>query len=170
MATVHYIAYGSNLHPQRLTARVPTARPVDVVELPGHKLAFHKRSVDGSAKCHVYTQQPSGCRAYGVLYEFHARHKRRLDMAEGNGYREARADYLLNDEGHVPYIYVARSTHIDPRLVPYHWYKELVLAGARYHGFPDDYIRSIEATPSMTDPDVNRSRTHEDLLREMGHI
>ncbi len=167
MAKIHYIAYGSNLHPLRLTERVPSARAVDVVEMPGHRLAFHKRSVDGSAKCHIYTDEVERLTAYGVLYEFHVDHKPHLDAAEGAGYRERIAKYPVNGETYRPYTYIARPTHIEPDLVPYHWYKELVLAGARYHGFPEDYISSIEATPSREDPDADRAGRHRDMLRRM---
>ena len=167
MAKIHYIAYGSNLHPLRLAERVPSARAVDVVEMPGHRLAFHKRSVDGSAKCHMYTDEVRHLTAYGVLYEFHVDHKAHLDAAEGPGYRERIAGYPVNGETYRSFTYVARPTHIAPDLVPYRWYKDLVLAGARYHGFPGEYIASIEATPSRDDPDPARAERHDSLLRQM---
>lgn len=167
MPKVHYIAYGSNLHPVRLVARVPSARAVDVVEMRGHRLAFDKRSTDGSAKCHVYTEEADHHTVYGALYEFDARHKPRLDAAEGGGYRERIARVPLNGNGYRPYTYVARQSHIEPDLLPYHWYKSLVLAGARFHGFPEHYIATIEAAPSTHDPDQERVRRHERLLEDM---
>lgn len=61
MTTVHYLAYGSNLHPLRLTARVSSARPLGTVPMPGYKIAFHKRSIDHSGKCLFYvTHDPRG--------------------------------------------------------------------------------------------------------------
>ena len=68
------------------------------------------------------------------------------------------------------YTYVAQSTHIDPALIPYHSYKSLVLTGARYHNFPVEYVATIEATPSMPDPDVKRTQEGEKLLRQMGRV
>ena len=167
MAKTHYIAYGSNLHPLRLAERVPSARAVGVVEMPGHRLAFHKRSVDGSAKGHIYTDEVRHLTAYGVLYEFDVEDKPHLDAAEGPGYRERIAKYPVNGETYRSFTYIARSTHIAPDLAPYHWYKELVLAGARYHGFPGQYIARIEATPSTGDPDPARAERYDDLLRQM---
>lgn len=171
MPAIHYLAYGSNLHPLRLAARVPSANVLGVVEIPGFLLAFHKRSSDGSGKCLLYTEQGQHHRAYGVLYEFDTRDKAGLDVLEGNGkgYREQLVQFPLNGETYTPYLYVAQPTHIDPTLVPYHWYKNLVLAGARYHNFPANYIASIEATPSKSDPDAKRTREYEDLLRQMEH-
>jgi gamma-glutamylcyclotransferase len=75
MPIVHYLAYGSNLHPLRLTLRVPSARVIGVVEMPGYMLEFHKRSIDGSGKCLIYTEQGEHHKMYGVLYEFDAREK-----------------------------------------------------------------------------------------------
>lgn len=172
MPTVHYLAYGSNLHPLRLAARVPSARVIGVIDMPGYLLAFHKRSVDGSGKCIIYTEQEEHHKMHGVLYEFDARDKANLDALEGNGkgYIERLVQFPLNGETYTPYIYVAQSTHIDPTLVPYHWYKNLVLAGARYHKFPNEYVAAIEATPSKPDPDAKRTKENENLLRQMGQV
>lgn len=171
MPAIHYLAYGSNLHPHRLATRVPSARALGVVEMPGFLLAFHKRSIDGSGKCLLYTDQGLLHKAYGVLYEFDAHDKAGLDALEGNGkgYSQQDIQLRLNGETFATYLYVARSSYIEPSLVPYHWYKTLVLAGARYHNFPEDYISHIEATPSRSDPDANRTRENEELLRQMAH-
>lgn len=169
MSTVHYLAYGSNLHPLRLTARVPSARAVGVVELRGYSLAFHKRSVDGSAKCLVYADQGPQHSVHGVIYEFDAREKGDLDRYEGkgNGYYEQRLRLALNGETYNPYLYLARTTHIDPGMVAYDWYKALVAAGARFHDFPAAYVAAIEAAPSRPDPDPQRAQQNEDLLRSL---
>ena len=172
MPNVFYLAYGSNLHPLRLAARVSSARAVGVVEMPGYRLAFHKRSIDGSGKCLIYTEQSQSHKMYGVLYKFEASEKASLDKVEGkgNGYCEQLAQFWLNRETYTPYVYVAQSTHIDPSLVPFHWYKGLVLAGARYHRFPAEYIASIEAIPSKADPDIKRTQENENLLRQMEQV
>jgi hypothetical protein len=109
---------------------------------------------------------------YGVLYEFDACEKSGLDALEGsgNGYGEQLVQFPLNGQTYTPYIYVAQSTHIDPTLIPYHWYKNLVLAGARYHNLPAQYIDEIESTPSKSDPDAKRTQDNENLLKQMGQI
>jgi hypothetical protein len=85
MSTVYYFAYGSNLHPVRLEARVPSARAIGTVELLGLNLAFHKRSRDLSAKCLLYPERPKSEKVYGVLYAFDDVDKGALDHAEGLG-------------------------------------------------------------------------------------
>lgn len=121
MTKIYYLACGSNLHPARLVARVPSARVVGVVEMPGFVLAFHKCSIDGSGKCMLYTEQGADHKAFGVLYEFDANEKAKLDEVEGKGkgYIEQLAQFPLNGETYTPYIYIAQSTHIDATLVPY---------------------------------------------------
>ncbi|WP_373988109.1 gamma-glutamylcyclotransferase family protein [Duganella sp. BuS-21] len=169
MTKIYYLAYGSNLHPARLVARVPSARVVGVVEMPGFVLAFHKRSVDSSGKCLLYSEQGASHKAFGVLYEFDAHDKANLDAVEGKGkgYIEKLVQFHLNGQTYTPYIYIAESTHIDGTLIPYHWYKSLVLIGARYHGFPPEYVATIEATPSKRDPDAIRTQENEKLLAKM---
>ena len=39
---------------------------------------------------------------------------------------------------------MSRSTS-DPSLTPYDWYKAFVLAGAREHGLPQDYVAALDA-------------------------
>ena len=109
---------------------------------------------------------------YGVLYEFDCQDKAALDSLEGkgNGYSEQSLKFQLNGETYIPYVYVAESTYIDSSLVPYHWYKDLVLAGALYHGFPAKYVASIKAMPSKPDPDYERNQKNENLLMKIKQV
>jgi len=169
---IHCLAYGSNLHPFRLMQRVPSAKPIGVVPMPGKRLAFHKRSQDGSGKCLFF--EPGGAHdiIYGVVYEFDAAEKSKLDALEGlgKGYNEQLVAAPLNGETYQAYAYVAASTHIDASLVPYDWYKDMVLLGARYHRLPSEYIAKIEAVASVPDPDPKRAATNEAILVNMRHI
>lgn len=167
MTTLHYLAYGSNLHPLRLGARIRSAQVLGVVEMPGCRLAFHKRGADGSGKCLFYAGE-AGQRAFGVIYRFDVADKATLDGFEGVGYGEQLLDFVLDAQPCRPYVYVAETTHIDPLLRPYDWYKALVLAGARFHGLPADYIAAIEAQPAVTDPDPARAAENAQLLARMG--
>lgn len=168
MATLHYLAYGSNLHPRRLAERVPSARPLGVVELPGRALEFRKRSnTNDSAKCDL-VPAPSAV-SYGVLYEMSAGHKHLLDQAEGlgEGYEAVGFNVLLGGVGYTPFVYLAQPTHITQELKPFHWYKALVVAGARHHRLPDSYIGRLEAVTSVPDPQHQRAAEHEALLMRL---
>jgi hypothetical protein len=114
---------------------------------------FHKRGDDGSAKCSIL---PDGDGVHLAVFEISINDKLVLDRIEGvgSGYEEA----ILG----VPELgncttYIAAESHIDVSLDPYDWYKELVLAGAHEHGFPDDYLNRISTLPANQDPDHARS-------------
>jgi gamma-glutamylcyclotransferase (GGCT)/AIG2-like uncharacterized protein YtfP len=162
----HYLAYGSNLHPHRLRERVPSARLVGTALLPGYRLRFCKRSVDGSAKCTVEAFE-SGHGVHGALYRIDAHERAALDRAEGLGcgYEEGREQVGSGGDRIEVFFYVATRDHVDGTLRPYHWYKQLVLAGARYHGFPADYIAALAGQPSADDPDAERRAANEKLVR-----
>ena len=156
-----YLAYGSNLLPARLRARIPEARLVGVCRIPGRRLAFRLAGSDGSAKCDI-PPEAKGC-AYGALYHLDGKGWSKLDAIEGLhvSYVRLGLRVLDNPEAGMAEAYVAMEERIDEGLRPYGWYKRLVLAGARYHGFPEDYVISIEGVPELPDPD--RSRALENL-------
>ena len=154
MSTLVYFAYGSNMSSARIRHRVNSASVVSAAHLPEHRLRFHKKSIDGSAKCDIeHTNRPSD-RVYGVVYTIHRSEKRLLDACEGlgNGYEEKDVGIYLPD-GKVITANTYYATHIDPSLRPYHWYKEHVLRGAREHALPGNHIAMIEAIESVADPD-----------------
>jgi len=166
--TLHYLAYGSNLHPQRLIERVPSASLVGVVELPGWTLNFHKRGADGSAKCDlVQVPQPSLC--FAALYTLQAAHKPLLDEVEGlgSGYRLCWMPCRFQGRSYQAFAYRASATHIEAELRPYRWYRDLVLDGARFLGFAEHYVASIRKVAVVEDPDRRRNAAHQALRARM---
>jgi len=168
MTRLHYVAYGSNLHPLRIQERVPSAALLGVVTMPGRCVRFHKKGKDYSAKCDLVVSDSEAI-AYGALYEFDSTDKAGIDEAEGlgHGYRQATVSLPLNNITYRAYVYVASASHIDGSLNPYHWYKQLVLCGAYYHRFPEEYIAELKSVSSIRDPDTARSAMNEALLARM---
>ena len=169
MPLVHYLAYGSNLHPVRLIERVPSARLLGPVELPGYSVTFHKRSTDHSGKCNL--AEDADVIAHGALYELDHRDLAALNEAEGvgNGYLGQLMQVTLNAAVFTPLVYIAASTHVDSRLSPYDWSREMVLCGARYHGFPETYVARLAQIQALPDPDRGRSRQRWALVRRLQH-
>ncbi|MGC9451501.1 MAG: gamma-glutamylcyclotransferase, partial [Oceanipulchritudo sp.] len=93
-------------------------------------------------------------------------HKGNLDRCEGLGlgYRQDFLDVQVNGQTHKVFVYRANPSHIDSLLHPMDWYKALVIEGARFHGFPGEYIRGLEQMPSVPDPDKKRARLNRDLI------
>lgn len=163
---LHYFAYGSNLHPIRLIERVPSANLVGVVELSHHDLIFHKKSHDGSGKCNLFKTGSESDSVHGAIYELDPEHKKVIDKYEGNGF--GYTDNLIKlqhqDKEYSCFTYHAQQSHIVDNLKPYHWYKKLVLLGARYLRFPDLYVSTIESVKSIQDPNDSRRKDHEILI------
>jgi len=166
MPVIHYFAYGSNLHPLRLQRRIASARLVGTATISGYELCFAKRGQDASGKGHIKpVVHPSD--VHGAVYQMTADHKVDLDHFEGSGYTTTSFEIEVNQETHMCFAYVGVSSHLDKRLLPYHWYKSLIVLGAEFHGFPADYIRNIQQTSSIADPDPHRNRKHEQLIADI---
>lgn len=166
---MHYLAYGSNLHPLRLTRRVPGARLVGTTELRGYRLMFQKRSVDGSAKCTLRHTSDQDDIAYAAVYSVAENEVLILDAVEGvgSGYDRQHLSVAVGLEPFAVFTYIASETHVVFDLEPYDWYKGLVLAGARHHGFPSNYIAAIAAIECKQDADTGRRTANENLLARM---
>jgi len=152
-----YFAYGSNMSTRRLAARTPSARRVCTARLDGHRLRFHKKGRDGSAKCDAEQSKDGDGYVYGVVFEIAVAEKGILDEHEGlgRGYGEKLVS-VVTGPGHPLAALTYFATHIDSDLRPYHWYKEHVVRGASEHNLPSDYIRAIQAVDSIADSDVQK--------------
>ena len=156
---VLYLAYGSNLHPERLTARVGRPLAARTVRVDGWAIHFHKRSRDGSAKCDIVPHPEQ--HIYGVVYALTLAAKRRLDHIEGVGFGYSVTQIHVPELGNLS-TYRAQDHAIDGDLRPYSWYHQLVLSGARHHGFPTHYLDGLRDVKTVEDPDPVR---HDQQLR-----
>jgi gamma-glutamylcyclotransferase len=164
-APLHYFAYGSNMLTERLRERVPSAMPIGIGQLPGHALRWDKRSArDASGKCDAEATGLQEDVVWGVVFELDPDEKPALDQAEGlgAGYLEKNVN-VLTDAGSVRAV-TYYATDKDPSLRPYHWYKALVIAGAREHGLPIGYRSRLELVVTVSDPDPARARRQGELL------
>ncbi|MDJ0713206.1 MAG: gamma-glutamylcyclotransferase family protein [Prochloraceae cyanobacterium] len=169
MKTNIYIAYGSNLHPVRLAKRCPSAAVVGTGLLKGWKLAFRKRSRDGSAKCDAVRTGNLKHSICVAVYEIPSIEKSDLDRAEGLGIGYHSEEILLevSETKMRGFLYVAAQTALDEELLPYNWYKAMVLLGARFHSFPKTYVAELNTTLAISDSNVNRSKKNWQIVREM---
>ncbi len=157
-----YAAYGSNLHPLRLSLRLPEARFEGTAAIPGRRLCFHKRSKDHSGKCNIVACSSS---VHVAVYELDEQQKIRLDQIEGVG-----SGYTV-EAIEVPgfgecLTYAATASYIDDELRPYSWYKELVLVGCDALGLPGSYIARIREIASINDPDRARHANNMKIVEQ----
>lgn len=149
---MRYAAYGSNLHPLRLSERISSARLVGTGNVPDWSLHFHKRSNDGSGKCSILA---GGDGIHVAVFDVSSADKLVLDRIEGLNVGYAETSLSVVGVGDCV-AYIAETSHVDDSLLPYDWYKELVLSGARFHGFPESYLDGISQQPACLDPDPVR--------------
>lgn len=155
---LNYFAYGSNMSLRRLRARVPAAQALGRGILHGHELRFHKRGRDGSGKCDAFEVENTRARVIGALFSIPQEGKAALDLVEGlgAGYEEKQVSILVGDgdQQHEAVTYYATDIHSD--LLPYCWYRQHVLTGAREFELPPHYVEVIANTPYTADPDAGR--------------
>lgn len=155
----YYLAYGSNLHVPRLQRRVSSASPLDVIQISGYRLTFDKFSRDGSGKCNaLYTGKPEdvlNC----ALYEIERSQKPLLDRAEGLGFGYFQAEFpLARDSRRTAFIYLSHPAYRRSQILPFSWYRELVLRGAEHHEFHPSYVERIRQVRSTEDWNKTRNR------------
>jgi hypothetical protein len=159
---LHYFAYGSNMSLQRLRARVPAAQPLGSGILYGHELRFHKRGRDGSGKCDAFQVDKRNARVIGALFSLPQDGKAELDRIEGlGGGYEQKMVSVARPDGSYSRAMTYYATDIGETLVPYCWYRQHVLAGAREFALPDDYIEAIASVP--INRDTNQARWEKEL-------
>ena len=167
MPSLIYFAYGSNLHPVRLGARIASAKLLGACALPGYSLAFHKRGGDGSAKCDAWCDETGNSTLPGAIYEMSAEHQATLDEIEGPGYRVDMVSVNFQGQRLDAFCYIAEPEFIDPQLQPFSWYKALVYRGAQYHGFAKTHLQYIAGVAAIEDHDSARMRKNQQVLELM---
>ena len=129
----------------------------------GWQLKFNKRGQDVSAKCNIVQTGKTSDVVYAAVYEMFASEKKQLDKIEGlnSGYSLAQID--IAGLGMV-FFYQAENKYIDDELLPFDWYKELVVAGGRFHAFPEMYLAQINCVNTMLDYDKARHQHYMAIL------
>jgi len=104
----------------------------------------NKKSVDGSGKANLVDSP--GDIVWGVLYEFDSKHLSDLDRIEG-GYKRINISVTLPNGTQIEaQTYQSDKLTGDP--VPFDWYKNLIVQGAREHNLPQEYIDYLKGIPS----------------------
>ncbi|MBB4120989.1 gamma-glutamylcyclotransferase family protein [Martelella radicis] len=161
-----YFAYGSNMLSERLLRRCPSARALGPAVLEDHALDFAKPGRDGSGKATI--RATPGARVFGVLFSLEPGDCDLLDGFEGRGKGydriEGCAVRMLSERKPVSaFTYMAPPAFRVSGLSPFDWYHDLIIAGARQHGLPEDHIAWLEGIAAITDPQRGRATRREAL-------
>lgn len=141
-----YFAYGANTNKASMARRCPDARPVCVMKLDGHRLAFRGVAdvVPASGEC-----------VFGVLWEITDRCEAALDRFEGfptmYGKEYGKATLPGGEVAHVMwYTMNADPDHYQP---PYEGYEATLRVGYADFGLPVEQLdlailRAVDAAPA----------------------
>jgi gamma-glutamylcyclotransferase len=159
--TFLYFAYGSNMSLRRITVatRAPSAKLLGPASIAGHRLTFDKVGADGSGKADCERTGDLTDRVHGALFVADTADLAALDHAEGTtgtapGYR--RTEVVVWTEGgpKKAMTYLGITKRAD--LLPYPWYVNHVLVGARELGLPQDYLADLGRLQTQPDSDPAR--------------
>lgn len=103
---------------------------------------------------------------YVAVYLLSAADKRELDRIEGLGDGYVDVGIKVPDVGECR-TYVAAESHVDDSLVPYDWYRELVLLGCRWLDLPDQYAQQIERVAVTPDPVLRRHQDNWKIVQTL---
>jgi gamma-glutamylcyclotransferase len=146
-----YFAYGSNLDWAQMRQRCPSARFVCVAKLPGHRLAFTRKSKGRG--CGVADVVPeANADVWGAVFEIDDRDIGSLDATEGfspgrtqNSYTREERHVFNEGNAEKPLtvsVYIALKQSHPP--LPNAAYKGLIVEGAKFWHLPAHYVAELE--------------------------
>jgi cation transport regulator ChaC len=143
---VWYFAYGSNMSPAIFVER-RGIRPLAARRgwLDGYRLSFDLPIGPGERGC-ANIAPATGERVAGVVYRIGHQAAEHLDRTEGvpaGVYRRIAVEVCVDEGGPVA-AFTYRSARGRPGRKPSARYLGLLLAGARAHGLPADYVAWLE--------------------------
>ena len=149
MAQVWYFAYGSNMSPARMEARVGGWHARMPGRLPGFRLAFNKRASGEEGAAHANIVPDAGGVVEGVLYRLDEAALEVLDRYEGHPEHYGREEMEVRcGDGTVrAWAYVATPAWTEEGLRPTREYLDHLLAGRDC--LSDDYWRMLRETPTL---------------------
>ena len=162
-------SYGSNMYSKRLIKRVPSADFLDIGKSHGFKVEFFKRSKDGSGKATLIRTKNKSDIIWGTISSILKKEKHLLDEAEGlrEGYNEECIPIKTETGKNICTItYIAEDSYIDKELIPYRWYKRLVIEGAKENRLPEKYIEKLKLQKDKEDKNTERAKCELKILEE----
>ena len=149
---IWYFAYGSNLDPRTFQGR-RRMRPVEArrARLDGWRLVFDLPIGRGERGVANLARDAEAA-VHGMAYRISDRGAALLDRTEGvpRAYRRMAVELALEDsETLVAFTY--HSHHGRANRKPSRRYMNLILRGARHHGLPDAWVRTLRGLQLAVD-------------------
>ncbi len=144
-----YFAYGFNLNLTEMRKKCPEAKVVGIGYVKGYRLAFFEHAVVWDSAMETLFPDPAA-EVWGVLYELDQFEWETLDCFE-----DARMDgtgayfhYPVTVTG-VSHKLTTANVYLKARWgadgLPSTEYMQVILAGARQQGLPEEYIKQLQS-------------------------
>jgi hypothetical protein len=109
-----------------------------------------------------------------VLFEIPLAQRQKLDKAEDHdkGYRRDDGFVVVSTGGGkkvTASTYIARAEARDESLLPYDWYRALIVAGGLEHELPERYLSLLRDVVVIPDRDAKRREKNRLLLQRTGY-
>ena len=131
-----YLAYGSNMFPDRMARRCPRAIAIGVAKLPNYRLV---------ERLYADIDFAEGYSVFGVLYCITERHLRCLDAYEGypKVYRRMWLEVEFNGETYPAITYeMTPETKVVRNGIQYpEDYRKMCYDGAKFYHVPNKFIK-----------------------------
>ena len=152
MGELWYFAYGSNMSLATIARRRLEPRAARAAWLDGYRLCFDIPVGPGERGV-ANLIADAAARTHGVVYLLSLEEGERLDRTEGVpvGLYARVAVEVAHHDGTRIAAFTYCSTISAPGRKPSPRYIGLLLDGARAHGLPAEYIRTLEALPLAVD-------------------
>ncbi len=150
----HYFAYGSNLSPSRLQARVPQARVVGCARLLDWRLVFDKHGRDGTAKANI--RRCPGDEVWGAVYRVAPCYREPLDLAEGLGTEYELRELKVALAGEQTSVYTYVALRLRAGLPLENWYLRHILEGVSHHALPTTWHARVHSLTKQCAPPAAR--------------
>lgn len=139
----YYFAFGSNLDPNQMTDRCPSAEKVAVGVLRDHELVFNRIGTyrDGGV---ASVQRKPASKVYGVIWKIDPIEFEKLDQTEDpDAYRRLKEDiHTMDGKTHKCFVYKANP---EGKFEPDKEYLELLIRASQEQELPPNYIDYLRA-------------------------
>ena len=150
---IRYFAYGPNMNPEQMRERCSNPVAIGPARLPGYALSFFGHTWLWDSGMETVTPAP-GRDLWGVLYELGPTDADSLDAWQdirlngtGTYFHSPVTVFSPDGASHEAVLY-KKDVQGEPR-PPSREFLEFILRGARAHGLPEDYVRTLAAIPGV---------------------
>jgi gamma-glutamylcyclotransferase len=151
---LRYFAYGSNMDPRHMVARVPNARALGPARLDGFRLVFNIYSTEW--KCGAPNLEPNErAHVWGVVWEVPEDEARGLDAYQGHPTFFRKEEVLVEGPSGLSLVWTYRVAHQEGYVRPSDEYLNGLRAAIRVHGLPPEALDILDRAARPPKPSIS---------------